>query len=178
VWDSADQIALSIKRFWKAIWSLTLSSRSVFSWVRVAEKRCAKGNRCRPVGRQGLLIPRAGNQLLRPRAGSVSIYACFDGTAIRGKAARKSMRRLLGAFLEAAEPIGWRSVQESSSLVLRTERALCVITPCSKAHPLLCAWAWREPCQALSRIYRPQRIRIVQLQRCRVLQPGRWRTLH
>ena len=28
-----------------------------------------------PVGRQDFLIPRAGNQLLRSRAGSVSIYA-------------------------------------------------------------------------------------------------------
>lgn len=29
-----------------------------------------------PVGRQDLLIPRAGNQVLRSRAGSIFIYAC------------------------------------------------------------------------------------------------------
>ena len=34
-----------------------------------------------PVGRQDFLIPRAGNQLLRSRAGSLSIYSRVDGSA-------------------------------------------------------------------------------------------------
>jgi len=34
-------------------------------------------------GRQDFLIPRAGNQLLRSRAGSVSIYACAGASALR-----------------------------------------------------------------------------------------------
>jgi hypothetical protein len=37
-----------------------------------------------PVGRQDLLIPRAGNQLLRSRPGPASVYACIGGSALRG----------------------------------------------------------------------------------------------
>jgi len=42
-----------------------------------------------PGGRQDFLIPRAGNQLLRSRAGTVSIYSYVGGIALRG-------RRLVG----------------------------------------------------------------------------------
>ena len=42
------------------------------------------GNRCRPRRTSRFLIPTAGNQLLRSRAGSVSIYACVGGSALRG----------------------------------------------------------------------------------------------
>jgi len=36
-----------------------------------------------PGGRQDFLIPKAGNQLLRSRAGFVSIYVCVGGSALR-----------------------------------------------------------------------------------------------
>jgi hypothetical protein len=38
-----------------------------------------------PGRRQDFLIPRAGIQLLRSRAGSVSTYACVGGIALRGR---------------------------------------------------------------------------------------------
>jgi len=37
-----------------------------------------------PGGRQDFLIPMAGNRLLRPRPGSVSIHASVGGAALRG----------------------------------------------------------------------------------------------
>jgi len=37
------------------------------------------------VGRQDFLIPRAGNQLLRSRAGSVSIHSYVGGIALQGR---------------------------------------------------------------------------------------------